>query len=100
MALISNIMDKIGIRLGFRQRDKMSKEPISEYMIMINSVFNDNFNFTLFNSKLIAKMRLFEPQFKKKKGDIPFEFSKEILDIFYDLRAKNLNKKTQTRAEN
>lgn len=84
--LTGNILDEIGVKLGIRPRDKTSDEHIFKYMKLINSVLKKSLKITLFNEDVIETVKGIEIQFLKRKGDIPFEYIKEMYDIYYDIR--------------
>ena len=84
--LISNALNKIGIKLCIRPREKTSDESIANYIKLINSVLTKNFNISLIDKELVYKIKIIEQQFIKRKGDVPFEYIKEIFGIYYDLR--------------
>ena len=88
--LTSNTLDKIGIKLGMRPREKTSGETILNYMRLINSILFDNFQMKLINNEILHKIKVIESQFIKRKGDIPIDYIKGVFSIYYDLRKINV----------
>lgn len=84
--LTSNAVDEIGIKLGMRSREKSAGEKIFEYMELINKVFGVNFNVNVFRPELIDVLKRVELLFLKKEGEIRFEYTKEIFEVYYELR--------------
>lgn len=84
--MLSNKVDEIGVKLGMRNRDKSSGESISKYMGLINSLLKENFNITLIEIELIGNIKIIEPQFIERKGDIPMDYIKEVFNIYFDLK--------------
>lgn len=84
--LLSNILDDIGIKLGFRPRDKTSEEQIFRYMKLINSVLTNSIKITLFNEDVINEVKEIEVQFLRREGNIPFEYIKKIFETYYNIR--------------
>ncbi len=83
---VSNTVDEIGIKLGFRSREKESAENIFEYMKLVNKIFAFNFNITIFKPELIDKLSQIELLFMKRQGDITLEQVKDVIEAFYELR--------------
>ena len=46
--LTSNQVDKIGLTLGFRKRNKSVGETLDEYMTLLNKIFQKNLQFLHF----------------------------------------------------
>ena len=84
--LTSNAVDEIGIKLGMRSREKSAGEKIFEYMELVNKVFGVNFNVNVFRPELIDVLKRVELLFLKKEGEIRFEYTKEIFEVYYELR--------------
>ncbi|MFX1309177.1 MAG: hypothetical protein ACFE9M_05230 [Promethearchaeota archaeon] len=84
--LTSNIVNEIGIKLGIRPRNRSSREKIFEYMEVINEVFEDNLKIPIFQMEQIKEIRTCEILFLKNKGDIPYDYIKNMFKIYYDLR--------------
>lgn len=84
--LTSNQLDEIGIKLGYRKRNKNSGETLLEYMTNINKIFINTLNIPIFQEQLLAIIEECEPLFLITKGDIPFEHIKKIFVVYYDLR--------------
>lgn len=84
--LTSNIVDEIGIKLGMRSREKSAGEKIFEYMELVNKVFGVNFSVNVFRPELIEVLKRVELLFLKKEGELRFEYTKEIFEVYYELR--------------
>ena len=84
--LTSNAVDEIGIKLGMRPREKSAGEKIFEYMELVNKVFGLNFSVNVFKTELIDVLKRVELLFLKKEGEIRFEYTKEIFEVYYELR--------------
>ncbi|MBA7481139.1 hypothetical protein ES707_16609 [subsurface metagenome] len=84
--LTSNAVDEIGIKLGMRSREKSAGEKIFEYMELVNKVFGVNFSVNVFKPELIDVLKRVELLFLKKEGEIRFEYTKEIFEVYYELR--------------
>ena len=84
--LVSNAVDEIGIKLGFRSREKESTENIFEYMKLVNKIFTLNFNICVFSPELIDNLSRIELLFLKRKGDINLEHVKGVIEAYYALR--------------
>lgn len=84
--LVSNAVDEIGIRLGFRSREKDSGEKIFEYMKLVNKIFSLNFKISVFKPELIEYLSERELLFQKRQGDINLENVKGVIEAYYELR--------------
>ncbi|MHA1486139.1 MAG: hypothetical protein ACTSSC_03090 [Promethearchaeota archaeon] len=84
--LISNAVDKIGIKLGMRTREKVSHENIFEYMKLVNKIFALNFNVAVFKPEMIQYLSQIELLFLKRQGDINLEQVKGVIEAYYELR--------------
>ncbi|MFX1568866.1 MAG: hypothetical protein ACFFCV_10935, partial [Promethearchaeota archaeon] len=84
--LTSNQLDEIGIKLGYRKRDKNLGETLLEYMTNINKIFINTLNIPIFREEQLEIIEECEPLFLITKGDIPFEHIKKIFVVYYDLR--------------
>ena len=84
--LTSNAVDEIGIKLGMRSREKSAGEKIFEYMELVNRVFGVNFSVNVFRPELIDVLKRVELLFLKKEGELRFEYTKEIFEVYYELR--------------
>lgn len=84
--LVSNAVDEIGIKLGFRSREKESTENIFEYMKLVNKIFTLNFNICVFSPELIDNLSRIELLFLKRKGNINLEHIKGVIEAYYALR--------------
>jgi hypothetical protein len=97
--LTSNLVNKIGIYLGIRPRNRSSGEKIFEYIELINKVFEDNLKIPIFQKEYIETIRVCEILFLKNKGDIPYEYIKTMFKIYYELKKleiPNLHKSIQS----
>lgn len=63
---LSNAVDEIGIKLGFRSRSKEAGENIFEYMKLVNNIFSLNFNIVVFKIEWIETISQIELLFLKK----------------------------------
>ena len=84
--LTSNAVDEIGIKLGVRLREKSEGEKIFEYMELVNKIFRLNFKVDVFRPELIDVLKKVELLFLKKKGELLFEYVKDIFEVYYELR--------------
>ena len=84
--LTSNAVDEIGIKLGVRPREKNEGEKIFEYMELVNKIFRLNFKVDVFRPELIEVLKKVELLFLKKKGELRFEYIKDIFKVYYELR--------------
>ncbi|MFX1399555.1 MAG: hypothetical protein ACFFAS_21220 [Promethearchaeota archaeon] len=84
--LTSNLLDETGIKLGIRPRDKNAGETLLRYMKLINSVLLDNFHVVLFKDELMEVLKVIEPQFLERGGDIPYGYIIEMFTLYYNLR--------------
>ena len=84
--LTSNAVDAIGIKLGMRSREKRAEENIFEYMELVNKIFKVNFKVNVFRPELIEVLKRIELLFLKKEGELRFEYVKEVLAVYYELR--------------
>ncbi|MFX1393977.1 MAG: hypothetical protein ACFFAH_10420 [Promethearchaeota archaeon] len=84
--LTSNLLDEMGIKLGIRSRDKNAGETLLRYMKLINSVLLDNFHVALFKEQELGILKIIEPQFLERAGDIPYRYIIDIFKLYYVLR--------------
>ena len=84
--LTSNAVDEIGIKLGVRPRARNAGEKIFEYMELVNKIFRLNFKVDVFRPELIDVLKKIELLFLKKKGELRFEYIKDIFEVYYELR--------------
>jgi len=84
--LTSNEIDKIGLKLGVRNRNKKEKESIFEYMETINQLFSKAVMVEIFKAELVNTVRECELIFVKNRGELPLEFIKSMFSIYYALR--------------
>ncbi len=88
--LVSNTLDEIGVKLGIRPRNKKSNEHTFRYMQLINKIIGNSLNTSIFNEEHIDTLQAIEPQFLKKKGDIPQDYIKEVFKIYVQIRALDI----------
>lgn len=84
--LTSNKVDEVGIKLGIRQRNRVSGEKLFEYMELINRIFENNLKILIFRKEHIEKIRECELLFLRNKGNIPYEYIKTMFHTYYELR--------------
>ncbi len=84
--LTSNIIDAISIKLGMRPRHKKEQEKLFEYLYLVNGVFEKNLQITIFHSELIDSLKEVELLFLKSRGDLPYEYLKQLIALYYELR--------------
>ncbi|MFX1467705.1 MAG: hypothetical protein ACFFB8_03510 [Promethearchaeota archaeon] len=84
--LTGNAVDKIGINLGLRPRNRSLGEKVFEYMKLINTFLFTNLNITLFQEQWIAMVKDCEILFLKTKGRLPHDYIKMMFTLYYDLR--------------
>ena len=84
--LTSNKMDEIGIKLGVRPRAKKKAERLFEYATLINDIFKRNIGISIIREELIEELKRCELPFLQNRGDIPYEYIKQVFDIYFDLR--------------
>lgn len=84
--LTSNKVDEVGIKLGIRQRKRLSGEKLFEYMELINKIFEGNLRVTIFQNNHIEKIRECELLFLRNKGNIPYDHIKTMFHTYYELR--------------
>jgi len=84
--LTSNIIDEISIKLGMRPRRKKEQEKLFEYLYLVNEVFEKNLKITIFGSELIDSLKEVELLFLKSRGDLPYEYIRQLINLYYELR--------------
>ncbi|MHA2180480.1 MAG: hypothetical protein ACXAAH_03560 [Promethearchaeota archaeon] len=84
--LTSNIVDEISIKLGMRPRRKKEQEKLCDYLSVVNEIFEKNLQIIIFQTKLIESLREVELLFLKCRGDLPYEYIKQLITIYYELR--------------
>ncbi len=90
ISLISNQLNIIGIELGLRPRKIDHNELLYQYMLFIQEVVYQHFNFKLFEEEWIDKLRGIEMEFSRKKGNLIKEYIKSLNEIYYELRKLDL----------
>ena len=84
--LTSNIVDEISIKLGMRPRHKKDQEKLFEYLPLINGVFEKNLQITIFHPKIIDSLKEVELLFFKSRGNLPYEYIRQLIAVYYELR--------------
>ena len=84
--LTSNMIDEISIKLGMRPRRKKEQEKLFEYLYLVNEVFEKNLQITIFQPELIDSMKEVELLFMKGRGERPYEYIKQLIALYYELR--------------
>ena len=84
--LTSNMIDEISIKLGMRPRRKKEQEKLFEYLYIVNEVFEKNLQITIFQPELIDSMKEVELLFMKGRGELPYEYIKQLIALYYELR--------------
>ena len=88
--LTSNLVDEIGIKLGIRARKKDKGEKLLDYLQIINDIFQTNLKISIFTNSLIQKLNKIESLFLRNKGNIPKDYIKELVEVYYELRKINI----------
>jgi len=85
---VSNVIDEIGYKLGFIPRRKEANEKLSEYMELINKIFQLNFQLNIFIASQITTIKVVETLFdrKKREEEFPAIYLKELTQLYFDLR--------------
>jgi len=84
--LTSNIIDEISIKLGMRPRRRKEQEKLFEYLYLVNEVFEKNLKITIFHPELIDSLKEVELLFLKSRGDLPYEYIRQLITLYYELR--------------
>ncbi|GAG94156.1 unnamed protein product, partial [marine sediment metagenome] len=84
--LTSNIIDEISIKLGMRPRHKKEQEKLFEYLYLVNEVFEKNLKISIFSSELIDSLKEVELLFLKTRGELPYEYVRQLIALYYELR--------------
>lgn len=84
--LTSNMIDEISIKLGMRPRHKKEQEKLFEYLYLVNEVFEKNLKISIFNSELIDSLKEVELLFLRSRGDLPYEYIRQLIALYYELR--------------
>jgi len=84
--LTSNIIDEISIKLGMRPRHKKEQEKLFEYLYLVNEVFEKNLKISIFSSELIESLKEVELLFLKTRGELPYEYIRQLIALYYELR--------------
>ncbi len=86
LLLIGNEVDKTGIRLGVRARDKTKREPIYKHMALINDFLMLNLRMTIFKEDLVNKIKKTENKIIRQELIFSTKSCAELVDVYYDLR--------------
>lgn len=83
--LISNKIDEIGIKLGLIPRRKEVHETLSNYMSLINKIFQINFEITIFPEVYITPVKVVELAFNRKAlhDEFPKAYLKELTVLYF-----------------
>ena len=84
--LTSNLIDEISIKLGMRPRRKKEQEKLFEYLYLVNEMFEKNLKITIFGSELVNSLKEVELLFLKTRGELPYEYIKQLISLYYELR--------------
>lgn len=84
--LTDNTIEKIGINLGLRPRNRSSGEKVYEYMELINTFLLKNLNITVFREEWIETVKDYEILFLRSKGRLPHDYIKMMFTLYYELR--------------
>jgi hypothetical protein len=84
--LVSNIIDEIALKLGVRPREKEKGESIFKYVHMVNEIFENNLKIQIFQDNMVETIKEVELLFLRNKGDIPLNYIKKVLEVYYELR--------------
>ena len=84
--LTSNLIDEISIKLGMRPRRKKEQEKLFEYLYLVNEMFEKNLKVTIFGSELVNSLKEVELLFLKTRGELPYEYIKQLISLYYELR--------------
>jgi hypothetical protein len=83
--LISNKIDEIGLKLGLIPRRKAAHESLSDYMSLINKIFQINFEITIFPEVYITPLKVVELAFDRKAPQDEFSktYLKELTVVYF-----------------
>jgi len=84
--LVSNIIDEIALKLGTRPRKKEKGESVLRYVHMVNEIFEKNLSVQIFHDEVIETIKEVELLFHSNRGDLPLDYTKKILEVYYELR--------------
>lgn len=88
--LTSNRVNEMGIYLGIRPRNRNLGEKLFEYMEIINDIFQRNLRVPIFPQALIDEIRDFEVPFLKNRGNLPYDYIKNIFRLYYEIRKMDI----------
>jgi len=83
--LTSILLNSFGKRLGIRPRDT-EQETMFEYMIMVNTIFQENLNISIFQQSIINIVKEFELLHAREQDNIPLIYIKSLIICYYELR--------------
>ena len=85
--LISNKVDEIGVKLGLIPRRKAVQESLSDYMSLINKIFQINFEINIFPEVYITPLKVVELAFDRKAPQEEFSktYLKELTILYFAL---------------
>lgn len=88
--LIKNRIIEIGIKLGVRpirsETNTTHNFKIHDYISLINSIFLKNLGVVIFPESICESLHDCEVIFLRNKGELPDEYLKSIITIYYELR--------------
>ncbi|MFW9987738.1 MAG: hypothetical protein ACFFC3_03705 [Candidatus Odinarchaeota archaeon] len=84
--LINNRLNEMGIHLGVRPRDNNLKENFTEYMELINEIFQKNVGINIFEHRLLEKMSECEQLLYGNRVDISYPLIRTMVKLYYELR--------------
>jgi hypothetical protein len=83
----SNLVDEIALKLGMRPRNReKNKELLFEYMTVVNDIFERNLQIHIFSKDTITLIKEIELLFLRNRGDIPYNYIKKLIFVYYELR--------------
>ena len=86
LILISNKVDEISVKLGIRVRKKSDHEHLFEYIEFINQVFYKSLQVIVVTEDIVESLKTIELLFMKLRGDLPYDYIKELYEIYYEMR--------------
>ncbi len=86
LILISNKVDEISAKLGIRARKKSDHEHLFEYIEFINQVFYKSLQVIVVTEDIVESLKTIELLFMKLRGDLPYDYIKELYEIYYEMR--------------
>ena len=87
----SNIVDEISLKLGMRPRNRgKNEEMLFEYMGVVNDIFERNLQIQIYNQNLVNSIKEIELLFLRNRGDLPYKYIKNLINVYYELRKINV----------